>query len=840
MGQVYRATDTRLGRTVAIKVIAAPTGAPELLLREARAASALNHPNICTVYDVVEHRGEPVLIMELLEGRSLEAIIADKLMPVEQALDLSGQIVDALDTAHEAGIVHGDVKPGNIFVTSRGLPKILDFGVAKLARSHESAAAEGPVEPRAPVGTPAYMSPEQTRAGPLDKRTDIWAFGVVLYEMLTGRRPFQRATTGETLAAIVQEEPDWDRVPERMQRLLRSCLEKDPKHRLRDIGDTRLLIDNARLQHASGRTLTRWIWPAAATLVLLTVGAFLGARYAENSHPRHPVRFEIQPPPGGRFDAPFVSPDGRSVAVFLYMPDGPGIPTVWLYSLQSNRPRLLFEPKLGTSRQLFWSPDSKAVVVFADRKLKKIDLATNSVQDLHDMTGFVGGGSWSRDDLILFSDNQRLWTVPAAGGTPVPVTTVDTSKESGHFFPKFLPDGRHFIYLRASATMETSGIYLGSLDDAPDRQRATRLAATRSGAVHVPSMDRGAGHLLFLRGSTLMAQPFDPRRLTAIGEPFSIDQPIGTDVSASNRYGYFSASETGVLAYVERRLSEGTVVWVDRKGNERGSAVEGPQQAPQEPRVSPDGNRLALVVDGDLWVYDQGKPPVRLTFDGGNDVPLWTPDGRRLVFARQMGLWSIAAHARDESPRVVWPEGHYHPHGWSSDGRGLIAVINTYDPRFSWDIMRLPSGGEGEAQPVVRSRFVEGMGGASLSPDGRWLAYTSTRTGTEEVWLQAFPGPGDPHRISTNGGTNPLWARNGRELYYLESDKIMAAAIDSGSRPISKPSRFLFKSSYLHRPSTTPFWDVAPDGRFVMIKPVEKQVPPPMTVIVDWTPRARR
>ena len=594
----------------------------------------------------------------------------------------------------------------------------------------------------------------------------------------------------------------------------------------------------------SPRKLSWWLWPVAAAVLVVAAAAFLGLRYRQDSPPLQPVRFDIQPPPGSRFDAPFLSPDGTSVAVFVETPQRPERPSLWLYSLQSNRARQLFEPNERGRRHVIWSPDGTAVAVFADGHLKRIDIASGSIQNLCATGGkFVSGGSWS-GDTILFSDDQKLKRVAAVGGTPVTVTALDPSREeSGHFFPEFLPDGRHFIYLRASATSDNSGIYLGSLDAAPDAQNVTRLVPTRSNAVYMPATGRRSGHLLFMRDSTLMAQAFDSRRLLPVGEPFPIDQPIARDVSVSDRYGYFSASDTGALTLIRDQPMQGVLVWVDRRGSERGSVLAQPQEAPQQPRVSPDGTRLALIVAGDLWVFDLGeKPPIRLTFDGSNEFPLWTPDGRRLVYAREappMGLRWIVAHSSNQLPWPRSPEGHYHPHGWSPNGRELIAVVNTYDARFAWDVMKLlwPPGGGLEPEPVVRSPFVEGMGGASLSPDGRWLAYTSNRTGDHEVWLEPYPGPGEAVRVSVNGGWNPVWARDGRELYYVDGDQMMAAMIGVGPTPIRRPPARLFKSSYAYPPGMVPSWDVAPNGQFVMIKPVEKAAPSPaITVILNWAP----
>jgi Tol biopolymer transport system component len=492
----------------------------------------------------------------------------------------------------------------------------------------------------------------------------------------------------------------------------------------------------------------------------------------------HQVRFPISLPAAVTIDAPIVSPDGRSVAFFGQTSDAPNRPRLWLHALDSDKSRQLFQVnKIGGMP--FWSPDSRFIAFFADGKLQKMDVAGGAVHTVCDVRGPFGGGSWSRNDVIVFSNNV-LMRVPASGGTPAPLTALDASRrEIGHYLPRFLPDGHRFLYLRVSPTTDESGIYVGTLDVKPEQQDTTRLVATRAGPIYAPPQQGQTGRLLFLRGSTLMAQAFDPVRLELGGEAVRVADQVASPDVPSSRYAHASVSDNGVLVYRLGETVTGVLVWVDRKGREQGPAVQDPLPDPQNPRLSPDGNRVALMLGGNLWVYDlTGRPPVKLTFDGSSDLPLWTPDGRRLVYASNglpMRLLSVSSSGiSNDTPQPESPMGHYHPHGWSADGRELIAVLNSYFPT-NWDILKIPLDDKENAQPILRSASVEGMTGAALSPDGRWLAYTSNVTGRLEVWVQPYPGPGDPARVSPNGGADPVWAKNGRELFYLEGRKLMAA-----------------------------------------------------------------
>jgi eukaryotic-like serine/threonine-protein kinase len=848
MGEVYLARDQELGRDVAFKIAIEADPESQLRLRsEAQHASRLNHPHICTIHEVGSIEGQPFIVMELVEGPTLAQRIADGPIPLDEALILARQIADALDQAHAQGVIHRDLKPANVKVRPDRTVKILDFGLAKaapqtaavppVASASTTVATPPPTRPGMILGTPAYMAPEQLRGKPADRRADIWAFGCVLFEMVTGQRAFGGETVSETVAAVLTADPAWDRVPTPVRRLLHRCLERDPTQRLRDIGDAMALVDEAAPDALvtapvrSGRE--RWAWSAAAVLLTTTIVA-LGLHFRSTGPAAAPqVRFEIQPPDDQDF-VPFAfapAPDGRSLA-FLADATGSDRRGLWVYSIASGVSREVTTVE-STSRNAppFWSPDGRSIGLYAGSKILRVDVASGAVQTVCDVPdGLLGFGSWSRDQVIVFAvvtseGNDGLMKVPASGGTPVRLTHTNRSRqELGHTNPVFLHDGHSFLYQAVTAEGPRS-LYLGSVDARPEEQSAKEVLSIVGQLVHYsPSPDPERGYALFMQEGKLMAQAFDNRRQTVVDSARPVPGQISKEITSRD----FAAS-ADVLMY--RRLSRptGAPVWVDRRGREDdvlgGALLEGPEF----PRLSPDGRRLALTVNGDIWVYDLvGRPPIKLTFDGTSFAPLWTADGRRLIYESPSLLNSIASDGSERASRPASSNGHYHPHGWSPDGKGLI-VVQFIGPLSS--ILTIPVDGKGEPESIVQATR-GGVDGPALSPDGRWLAYSSATTGRREIWVQPFP-TGPPVRVSPNGGVEPVWARSGRELFYLEGRKMMSVVIDTASGFDVQAPVVLFEGTYL-KPDQPPSYDVSPDGRFLMIKP-SGQMPVPITAILNWT-----
>jgi eukaryotic-like serine/threonine-protein kinase len=862
MGEVYRARDTKLGREVAVKILPGLFASdPDRMMRferEARTLASLNHPHIAQIYGFEEtpagagHAGVSALVMEMVEGENLSARIARGPIPLDEALPIARQIAEALEAAHEAGIIHRDLKPANIKVRPDGTVKVLDFGLAKLADPAAATSDAIPLDAaHSPtftspamtalgiiLGTAAYMAPEQARGRAVDRRADIWAFGCVLFEMLTGRRAFEGDDVSDTLASILKSEPDWTALPAgtppALRRLLRRCLVKDPARRLSGIGLARFEIDDTAepvddgpmhspVQPAGASRRVRY---ALATVVVLLAGlaASLVLLLRPAQAPPDIIRFAVAPPPGTTFgSASFVaiSPDGRRVAFRAGPPGEPA--TLWVREAD----RLAARQFAGTEGvgTLFWSPDSRSIAFFAGGVLKRLEVDGGGVRTISDLK-FGGTGAWGPGDVIVVQSVTRLYRVPAAGGPPAEMT----AEGAGPMFPSFLPDGRLL------ATTERGQVVLGSLDST----EWTPIAEATSRVLYAPP-----GYLVFVQQGRLVAQPFDLSRRALAGDPLPLDvEPVRIAAGFLGiSYGLFSVSGNRVLAYEPGEFELGGVpVWVDRSGRELGPVLTGNEMV-AFPRLSPDGQRLAMVVDGDIWVGDlRNRPSIRLTFAGSASFsPIWSPDGQRLVYewgAPDNALWSIAADGSESTPVRVSPFMHLHPHGWSPDGRDLL-VVRLGDDATGPDILALPPGETSEPRPILATPAAEGGQGAALSPDGRWLAYAADPTGELEIWVRPFPGPGAPVRVSVGGGTQPVWARNGRELYWWSrSGMIMAAAIQPGSEFDFMSPVALFESRY-SRVGQPPSYDVAPDGRFLMLKPPDTPAAP-LTVITNWVAEVER
>ena len=790
-------------------------------------------------------------------------------LPLDEALPIARQIADALEAAHEQGIIHRDLKPANIKVRPDGTVKVLDFGLAKamdnVGRVPQSGpAAEASMSPTITtpamtqagmiLGTAAYMSPEQAKGRTVDKRSDIWAFGCVLYEMLTGRRAFHAEDVSETLATVLMKEPDWAALPATtpptVSVVLRRCLQKDRKQRVRDIGDVSLALEGAFETAAPAsptgapvvsRTGRRVAWAAALGIVSLAAlgwGAFAYFRPAPPA--AEAIRFFMSPPDAWNFQSltdatgvspvPMaVSPDGRRMA-FVAVGAGNSA-LLWIRSLDT----LTAQSLAGTdgASSPFWSPDSRSLGFFAGGKLKKIDVAGGPPITLCDAPS-SRGGSWSRDGIIVFNPANAvaLQKVPAAGGTPT-AATVLVADETAHRRPFFLPDGRHFLYSAASGA-QTAGlsIYVASLDSA---DRKLLLTADANNALY------SQGHLLFLRETTLMAQPFDAQRLELAGEPFPIAEQIQLSQTVPPN-GFFSASEHGVLAYQTGTGAAGSqLVWFDRSGKELG--VLGEPAAYSDIELSPDGKQASVSVPEqsgrarDVWLYDVARGlKTRLTFDAADELALiWSPDGSRAVFNSrrngQLDLYQKAADGSGTEDVLLEDNRQKTPVSWSADGR-FILYRSGGGPTGN-DLFVLPLSGDRKPIPFVNTQFGEVTG--AFSPDGRWVAYVSNESGRNEVYVAPFPGPGGKRQVSTGGGTQPRWRRDGMEMFYFTPDNtLMAAAVDGrGASFEAGEVKPLFET---RRTGARSQYAVSTDGqRFLINTASEQAASAPIAVVVNWT-----
>ena len=841
MGHVYAARDLELGREVALKVaIDNDHESHARLRREAQQASRLNHARICTIHEIGSVDGKPFIAMELIEGPTLADRIAGGPLTLDEAMRIARQLIEALDEAHMRGVIHRDFKPANVKVRPDSTVKVLDFGLAKTAAAiAPDADATSPVTRAGMiVGTPAYMAPEQVQGKPIDKRVDIWAFGCVLYEMVTGEPPFRGETISDLLAAVLTADPVWDRVPPSLQGLLRRCLERDPTRRLRDIGDATALLDTAPSASAAPAHIRHrrewWAWSAAALLLITTLGVLAINRRSTSPPPLPEVQFDISAPDGYTLVPFSVAPssDGRSIA-YLAEAERSGDRALWIYTVASGASRAVVTlDRAGALSNPFWSPDGRSIGIFGAGKIRRVDVTTGMMETVCDSPGGIGRGSWNSDDVIIFGvrtgdGNEGLLRVPASGGTPVQLTRTDRAhQQRGHSNPTFLPDGRFFVY-QALIEGDQENLYLGSIDASPEAQASTPLLTARGVVRYTPSPDPKRGYLLYMRDGKLMAQPFDNQQRRVDGQAVIVPRQ-GVNELTSREF----AGAADLLTYRHLARPNGSLVWIDRHGRETPALGGAELEAPEYPRFSPDGRRLALALNGDLWVYDlSGRPPIKLTFEGTSFSPLWTRDGRRLIFESPGSLKSIAADGTDRDPQPASRDGHYHPHGWTGEGE-LVGV--RFFTGFG-QIVTFPATSTGEPRPLVNMR-TGGEEAPALSPDGHWLAYAALTTGRSEIWVQPFP-TGPPTRVSGRGGTEPLWSRNGHELFYLEDQKLMSVAVKTGERFLAAEPVVLFEGPYLHQ-AQPPSYDMAPDGRFLMIKPA-RGVQAPITAVFNWTAAIR-
>ena len=667
--------------------------------------------------------------------------------------------------------------------------------------------------------------------------------------MVTGRSPFTADSLAETVGAVLYKAPDWGRVPDRLQSLLRGCLEKDADRRPQTIAEVRSgLAESTSAPHAR-----RWgrMWPASAAVACVAAVVASGLVYVDGTPPSvYPVRFQIAAPPQTTFGRYFVvSPDGRYVA--FHAADAAAPRTIWIHSLESGVSRPLSRTGDISSSSIIWSGDSRFIGFVGSRgRLSKIDINGGPPQVIGEVPRGWGGAAWNRDDVIVLGQAEGgLLRLSGSGGAPVPLTRLDPSREEiGHGGPRFLPDGRHFIYSRASRVPDNTALYVGSVDAGPDEQPAQPLFVTDSRPAYAPSNDPDRGYLLVVREGVLLAYPFDNRRLTLAGDPVPIADDVGAVGNGPVSIASVSASDNGVLAYRRAESVSGIPVWVDRDGREMEALTNDTLGGAHSPRISPDGKRVALTVGGDVWIYHADRrPPIRVTFDSVVGTPIWSADGRRLVYedhALNGQLRSVLTD-RVAASEVASPRGHYHPFGWGPDGGVLAAVLSTTmnvtalrtdgsSTVADIDVVTFAPDERATARDLVKTASIEGSAGIALSPDGSWLAYTSNITGRSEVWVQSYSGPGAPVRVSPNGGLEPLWGREGRELYYVEGNRMMSVPVRLGPTFEFGPPTQLFEHRYARE--MIPSYDVGPDGRFLMIKPAGS--PPgtaPISMVLNWT-----
>jgi serine/threonine protein kinase/Tol biopolymer transport system component len=865
MGEVYRALDTRLDRTVAIKVLSPQlSGAAEFrdrFDREARVISQLDHPHICALYDVGEvphpQSGSPdarslaFLVMQYLSGETLASRLTRGALPIDDVLRFATQIADALDAAHRRGVIHRDLKPANVMLTKDGT-KLLDFGLAKSRSTAEAspATAVATALTTAPgygltahgtlLGTLQYMAPEQVEGKEADVRSDVFAFGSLVYEMATGNVAFTGASQTGVMAAIVGHQPPAVSTKRRdspplLDHLVDTCLRKDPDARWQSMADVAIqlkliaAVGSAAVttpSRSSRSALVAWAAAGAAFAIAAVLAVIIATRANTPDNAR--FTFDVEGPSQASVGAPLqfaLSPDGAHLVSVVGSDRGS---VLWLRALETQAAQTL--PGTEGAANPFWSPDSRFIAFFADGKLKTVDLFGSPAQSVCDAPRSAGG-TWNRDGVIVFSPNRgSLLQVPATGGAPVAVTKLDESRsEIAHRFPSFLPDGRRFLYLAVSNKSDDSGVYVGSLTSA----ERTRILSAGTKALFAPP-----NRLLFMRDDTLMVQQLDPDRLALVGDPAPIADPVGANVQ--NSAGGFTVSDTGVLAYRSRDARNRQLTMFDRAGAQLGSF--GSVGFHRNPAVSPDFTRVA-VQDGatnDIWIFDRPRgTSLRFTVDRATEnAPVWSPDGRRVVFAsNRSGTFDLYAKSIDggaqdqllfQSDRAKTPED------WSADGR--VVLFRDQGVATNSDLWVIPIEGARTPRPVLNTPFEEREG--RLSPDGRWIAYVSNEAGALEVFVSTFPAPGARRQISSGGGHQPRWRADGKELFFLsETRDVMAVPISTsadGSLNAGTPQLLFVTSaaSFAERNS----WDVAPDGQRFLVNSVPIQRAP-ITVVVNWLRR---
>jgi len=833
MGEVHKARDTRLDRIVAIKKSLTPFD--DRFEREARAIASLNHPGICSLFDV----GPDYLVMEYVDGKPLSGP-----MPVGEVLVMAGQILDALDAAHRKGIVHRDLKPANVLVT-RGGVKLLDFGLAKPSAdvAPGMTTIAGPMTQAGTiVGTVNYMSPEQVEGKPVDARSDIFAFGLVLYELLTGRRAFDGASTSSVIAAILKDQPPPIRqlcpaIPTGVDRVVQTCLEKDPDKRWQSAREVRhalewLTADDVRRDHpsrAAGASRRVRLWQTATFVaVLAAAGTAIWVRRPAPSNTAESIRFQVLPPTDSVFSTYVgLSPDGQHLAFTVTGADE--IVRLWVRDLKSLDARAL--PGTEGAQSIIWSPDSRQIAFGFANQLKRISIAGGPPQLVCEADSPVGSGAWSPDDIIIFGSRGGaggVKRVSAAGGAPTPLTSLEGGTSS---FPSLLT-GHRFIYYRRGPI---EGIFVGSMDEAPERQATTPLLPSAYAAAYVSGAGSNDGYLFFVRDQTLMVQPFDEQTLKLGGDAVPIDR-----VATVNAYSAFSVSATGRLAYRSgARSTSRQLTWFDREGRRLGTV--GDPAGHEQLALSPDGKRAAYRDDigsvaGNLWLADLPRGvSEKLTVDrslGG--FPVWSPDGTRIAYRVVNDVAQKRTSGVGDAEVLLRSPTQTTPTSWSRDGRFLLLTsIGAANTQLDIDLLSMD--GERRAVPFLQTQNSESQ--ATFSPDGHWVAYTSNESGRNEVYIRSFTPPGSPAssagaraKVSRDGGNSPVWRDDGGELIFRSaSGGPMAADITLTSAAVAAGNpRQLFATPAVP-------WDMTRDGkRFLVSMPAPGELPTPITIDLNW------
>jgi serine/threonine protein kinase len=867
MGQVYRAHDSRLGRDVAIKILpdafVSDPARVARFQREAQLLASLSHQNIGAIFGFEEAAGVGALVLEIVEGPTLAERLAGLRphgagLPLDEALPIARQIVDALEAAHEKGIVHRDLKPSNIKLKADGSVKVLDFGLAKM---HEPAGAGSVARglsqsptiltasiPGTIVGTAAYMAPEQARGLDADRTADIWAFGCVLYEMLSGQRLFDGGTVTDVLADVLKSEPNWRALPadtpHALRLLLRRCLQKDRRQRLRDIADARFLLEDASTAspldvHAAPARLPRRerrTWQLISAIATVAAMAAIAWSLRPMAAPSE-IRLEVTTPSNTNPTSLAISPDGRTIA-FVATSDGPV--RLWVRSLSAVSARVL--PGTDGASSPFWSPDSRSLGFFADSKLKRIDLDGGAPRVLTTvLNGY--GGSWNSEGTIIFIPSAApapVLRIAATGGQTAPVaSTKQRPQQFSQNTPQFLPDGKHFVYYVAG-NPDVRGIYAAELDGS----NAVHLVDSDGGATY-----SGSGYLLFARQGTLFAQRFDPDRLLVSGAPIVIAEQVATGGSLGT-FAAVSASAAGTIVY-RTGTSAGNrqFVWVDRSGTQLETLGEPSADDVLNPSMSADGRTIAVnrTVSGnmDVWLFESRGVFRRFTFDPAVDnFPLWSSDGHDIVFSSTRtggphNLYRKPATGGGEEELLLETAEVKAASDWSLDGRTLL--FRSSNPKTGYDIWALPLDTR-KPFPVVQTAFAERD--AQFSPDGHWIAYQSDESGRFEIYVQPFPGPGGKFQISTNGGAQVRWRRDGKEIFFIGlDDRLMAAPVrlDNVGQFVEAGAPVPLFTTHIGgalQAFNRQQYVVSRDGqRFLMSTFKEEASTSPISVILNWKPK---